>query len=457
MPSETQHKLQPPESYESISRQQDLDLLQSDQPGYGTRNIIEVSFNMVNATVGAGVIGLPLALLLAGFINGVILSVIVGFLTFAAVYAMILAGQRLGVYKFAALGEHVMGRFGFHTLNLMLFIQSAGSCISYFILVADTLPILLKLYLPDNYTFFSNRELVTAVIAVFVIFPLNLPRSIGALASWSTVSVLLLPVMILSVLIRAPAYSKLHEAPLTMWGTDPVSAIGIMSFALVCSQVAFNNYLSQRNQSSTAWGCTSGLSVFLSWCVSITFAIIGYLSFGKDVESNIFANFPENDNVINVGRLSLGLSMVLTVPMAFYPARDAVQKSLGFETSEKQPTAIQHYGVSVVLFVVFLFFGVSVRSLGKVYSVVGGFASAYLAYIMPALAYIGAFHPNWLPWNRGEAIADIIREGQPLLPKDGDTATLVLPKRKRWLDISSVILLGFGSLVMVFTAIKAFN
>ena len=123
---------QPPELYQSIARQ-NLDLLQSDRPGYGTRNIVEVSFNMVNATVGAGVIGLPMALLLAGFVNGIILSVIVGLLTFAAVYGMILAGRRLGVYKFAALGEHVMGRFGFHTLNLMLFIQSAGSCISYFI------------------------------------------------------------------------------------------------------------------------------------------------------------------------------------------------------------------------------------------------------------------------------------------------------------------------------------
>ena len=141
--------------------------------------------------------------------------------------------------------------------------------------------------------------------------------------------------------------------------------------------------------------------------------------------------------------------------MAFYPARDAVQKSLGFERAEKQPTTVQHYGVTIVLFVIFLVFGITVRSLGKVYSVVGGFASAYLAYIMPALAYIGAFHPNWLPWYRTKIIAQT--EGQPLLLKDDDTAILVLPKRKVWLDISSILLLGFGSVVMVFTAVKAFE
>lgn len=52
----------------------------------------------------------------------------------------------------------------------------------------------------------------------------------------------------------------------------------------------------------------------MSWSISITFAVIGYLCFGKDVQSNLFANFPVDDHVINVGRLALGLSIVLTVP-----------------------------------------------------------------------------------------------------------------------------------------------
>lgn len=38
--------------------QAERDLLQSDRPGYGTRSKIEVAFNLVNATVGAGIIGL---------------------------------------------------------------------------------------------------------------------------------------------------------------------------------------------------------------------------------------------------------------------------------------------------------------------------------------------------------------------------------------------------------------
>lgn len=111
----------------------DLDLLQSSRPGYGTRSVLEASLNIVNATVGSGIIGLPFALLLAGFSTGIAISVFVSLLTFAAIYSLILVGQKTQIFDFSTIAEVAMGRFGFHMLNLMLFIQSAGSVISYFI------------------------------------------------------------------------------------------------------------------------------------------------------------------------------------------------------------------------------------------------------------------------------------------------------------------------------------
>ncbi|KAI8643410.1 transmembrane amino acid transporter protein-domain-containing protein [Parasitella parasitica] len=434
-------------SIESIpNTQDDADLLQASRPGYGSRSVLEVSLNIVNATVGSGVIGLPFALLLAGFTTGIAISVFVSTLTFFAVYSLILSGQKSQVYDFASLAKLAMGQFGFHMLNLMLFIQSAGSVISYFILVADTIPVLLGLYFPQ-YPLLADRQLVTILVSVFVIFPLNLFRSIGALARWSAFSVLLLPVMIVTVLIRAPVYAKDHEAPVLSVGRDPVAAMGIMSFAFVCSQVAFSNFLSQKNQSSRSWKYTSVLSSFMSWVISISFAAIGYLSFGQDVTSNIFSNFPADDNVINVGRLALGLSMVLTVPMAFYPARDAIQKTIGFETEDRQPSAFQHYSVTVVLFTIFLIAGVNIHSLGKVYSVVGGIASSFLAYIIPGFAYIAVFHPNWIKRNEQESVS--------LVSTSADVK--VFAKSAWWLDIASIVLLVFGLFVMTYTAMHAFN
>ncbi|KAI9022200.1 transmembrane amino acid transporter protein-domain-containing protein [Phycomyces nitens] len=439
--------------HDSLTPEQ-IDLLQSTVPGYGTRSILEVSLNIVNATVGAGVIGLPFAIMLSGFSFGLSLAVFVAVLTYLSLYSLVPSGKRIGVYTFASLAEHSMGRFGYHMLNLMLFAQSAGSCVSYFILIADTIPILLGLYLPQ-FPILADRQIVTVVASIVLVYPLNLFRSIGALAAWSAFSVLLLPVMILTVLIRAPAYAPQHDSPLFTIGQDPFGAMGIITFAFVCTQVGFSNFLSQKNQSASAWKTTSFLATGMSFIICILFASIGYLSFGMDVNPNIFANFPADDNIINIGRLALGVSMILTVPMAFYPARDAVQKTLGFESATRQPTFLQHHIVTFVMFAIFLGLGINVHSLGKVYALVGGIASSFLAYIIPGTSYIIIFRPEWLkPFYKKESVDDHIDELSPLIESETIKESAA---PTWWLDISSVVLVLFGSVVMTVTAVGAFR
>lgn len=149
---------------------------------------------------------------------------------------------------------------------------------------------------------------------VFKIFPLNLSRSIGALARWSIVSVLCLPIILLTLLIRAPVYSPSHTAEITWVGPDIFGSVAIMAFGFACSQVAFNNFLALKQQTSRMWAYAVTISAIISYIMSMSFAIIGYLSFGKDVQPNLFLNFPADDAVINVGRFALGISMILTVP-----------------------------------------------------------------------------------------------------------------------------------------------
>jgi hypothetical protein len=69
------------------------------------------------------------------------------------------------------------------------------------------------------------------------IFPLHLSRSIGTLANWSIVSVLLLPFILLTIIIRCPAYASQHESPITIVGHDILGSLGIMAFAFGCAQV----------------------------------------------------------------------------------------------------------------------------------------------------------------------------------------------------------------------------
>ncbi|KAI9025346.1 transmembrane amino acid transporter protein-domain-containing protein [Phycomyces nitens] len=376
----------PNKLYRNLSKAE-RDLLQSDRPGYGSCSIFEVSFNLVNATVGAGIMGLPFAIAHAGFFAGILLSIFVAILSQVGLYMLIVAGQRVGVYKFAQLVEYVLGRFGYHFLNCIILIQTGGACLSYFILLGDTLTVLADRYVPQV-PLLADRVFVVSMVSLVLILPLNMSRSIGALARWSIVAVCCLPVILVTILVRAPAYAPDKKIPLEFLGDDMFSSLGIMAFAFTCSQVAFNNYLTLEHQTPRTWGITTSVSTFISWGISIVFAIIGYLCFGSSVQPNLFMNFAADDLVINIGRLALAGDMVLTLPMAFFPFREAVQKLLGLEKDGRQPTDFQHNTITVVFFGLLLAGGVTIQSLGKVYALVGGVAATTLAYILPAIAYL---------------------------------------------------------------------
>ncbi|KAG0741678.1 hypothetical protein G6F57_002110 [Rhizopus arrhizus] len=361
------------------------DLLQENKPGYGTRSKTEGAFSLVNSTVGSGIIGLPFAIYLAGFWTAIILSITVAAISQLGLYMLVLSGQRSGTYKLATLMEHVMGRPGYHFLNFLVLIQAAGACVSYYI--RDTIPVLLQLYFPDHPNL-TQRSLTAYVNYLKKVLPLNLSRSLGALSKWSILSVLCLPVIIIALIWRAPTYAKSHDAPLHWQSPDIFGALGILAFAFACPHVCFSVYLSLKQQAIESWKMTTTLASIITWIVSISFAAIGYLSFGVDVQPNLFLNFPPNDLVVNIARFALGFSMILTIPMAFHPTREVVQKLLGFETAERQPNKIEHYVVTLMLFIIITTLGITIRSLGKVYALIGGFAATCLAYILPSIAYL---------------------------------------------------------------------
>jgi hypothetical protein len=109
------------------------DLLQSDTPGYGHRSTVEVAFNLVNATLGAGIIGLAYAVLSCGVVLGGIVALVVAFMTYISLYMMILVGKQNHLYQVAQLAQFAVGKHGFHLYNFFVFLQLLGVSTTYFI------------------------------------------------------------------------------------------------------------------------------------------------------------------------------------------------------------------------------------------------------------------------------------------------------------------------------------
>ncbi|KAF9974050.1 hypothetical protein BGZ73_002669 [Actinomortierella ambigua] len=340
-----------------------------------------LSFNLLNCTVGSGVLALAFAMKESGFGLGIILSVTVAVFTWLALNMLIVTGKRIHVYHYAHLCEVTMGRFGFYLLNIMIFLLTAGACITYMVVIGDTIPVVLSLFgiTPERRT---------------VILPLLFFRSIGSLARVSIVSVMLLPPVLLVVAIRGLHYAPEHDHQLTFVGSNVFPAIGVMAFALMSTQTAFMNFMTLKRPTRARWATATGTAVFASWLISFVFALIGYLCFGNDVQPNIFNSFPSQDTWINVGRGLLGFSMFLTYPQAFYPARAAAHKVLGHEgdaSSARWPTDAEHVLTTVALFVASLLGGLYLTDLGIAYQLIGGLCATSLAYIIPGTCYFLVF------------------------------------------------------------------
>ncbi|KAF9905819.1 hypothetical protein EC991_001295 [Linnemannia zychae] len=357
-----------------------------DRPGSGNCSIMEVSFNILNCTVGSGILALSFAIKESGFGLGIVLSVAVAILTWMALYILIVSGKKINVYKYAILCEATMGRFGFYLLNSVIFFQSAGACITYMIVVGDTIPVIL-----DIMGFWASRRWIILISSLLFILPLLFYRSIGSLAKVSMISVMTLPPILFAVAVRGMYYAPEHKRSYDFVGDNVFPAIGVMAFAMLSTQTAFLNFTTMAQPTRKAWGQATGIAVSLSWLISFVFAIIGFMSFGEDVQPNIFNSFPLTDGLINFGRGLLGFSMFLTFPQAFYPARAALHKVLGHEDNHITPTDSEHFYTTLALFFPILVCGVFIADLGLLYQLIGGFCSTFLAYIIPGACYFLIF------------------------------------------------------------------
>ncbi|KAI8141726.1 transmembrane amino acid transporter protein-domain-containing protein [Fennellomyces sp. T-0311] len=388
-----------------------LDALQADRPGYGTASTMGSCFQLVNAMMGSGIIGLPLALRLCGLWMGLLCSIAMAGLTAVAMQLLILSGIRCGQYTLADLTRvSMLGSLGSHVVNCLMVFHTAGTVVSYYILLGDMLPELFQDY---GLHWLADRRGSVIIFGLLCNLPLCLPRSIAPLAKWSTFNVMLLPIVLLGVFIRMPVYATTPPSLDWVWPTsnDLFTGLAILGLSFGCSQNVFGIYLSQRDQRPSQFLLADTSSVLIGYVINMTFAVMGYLCFGDHVKANVLLNFPSDDTVINIVRLALCIFMIFTIPMSIYPCREALQKLLGYNTHGRIPSNKEHYGTTGVVFVVVLYLGATLTALGKVFAVIGGFTTTALGLLLPGAAYMALFLPELI--MRDSQATDVAACAQP--------------------------------------------
>jgi sodium-coupled neutral amino acid transporter 11 len=394
-------------------------------------SLFGAGFNFVNSIVGAGIIGMPIAIKESGFFMGLILLVTIGWLISKSTVLLIDCGIKTKRIDLEQLCEHVLGPNGFYAATLFMFLYAFGAMIAYIVIIGDTVPVALDYFIGEDS---PSKVVIMLISSVAVILPLCMMRDMSSLASTSLASVTADFIMIIFICIRGPIAARnqdtqFENSDINFVAYSIFEGIGTFSFAFVCQHNSFIVYRSMKDPSLENWTkiCNGSLMVAGSMCLAL--GLGGYLSFGSHSEGDILNNFSEDDEVMLAARLLLALTMVFTFPMECFVARHAVfsayhkykynkqQKLLHLHEEDSgddtidpagvvhiphpdpnhEPVqALPHVLVTLVLWGIAVFIAIAFGDLRIVLALTGALAASMLGYILPAVVYIKTYETEWL-------------------------------------------------------------
>ena len=266
----------------------------------------------------------------------IILLVVVAVLTNYSVGILVGAGVRCGQTTFEGTADALLGRRGFYAITWFMWFAAIGAMSIYFIMIGDVLP-------PVVYALHGvlpKRQTVILVCAALTL-PICLLRNMSALGRTSLLSTAAAATIAVTVATRGPIaandrgpaawYACVRKPDEDLAFVRPARAfagLGVISGAYFCQHSAFIVHDSLRNATPARWQIVSRGALGVALAVSLVIAIGGYTSFYGAAQGNILNNFSFDDGAVNVSRFLLALTMVLTLPMECFVARQSAHAAL---------------------------------------------------------------------------------------------------------------------------------
>jgi len=135
-------------------------------------SVFGTSGNLVNAIVGAGIVGIPYAMKECGLVAGIMMVILCAYLTVVSLRLLIETAKHVGVPSYEVLAEASFGTFGFYFISVNMFIMAYGAMISYLIIIKDTIPLLFGIAMEN----IPVRRAILVLSSLLIIFPLSCQR-----------------------------------------------------------------------------------------------------------------------------------------------------------------------------------------------------------------------------------------------------------------------------------------
>ncbi|XP_077368012.1 sodium-coupled neutral amino acid transporter 5b [Festucalex cinctus] len=376
-------------------------------------------FNLSNAIMGSGILGLSYAMSNTGIVLFLFLLICIACLSSYSIHLLLRSAGVVGIRAYEHLGMRAFGHPGKIIAAVVITLHNIGAMSSYLFIVKSELPLVIQAFLGQTSgsdDWFMNGNYLIMIVTACIILPLALMKHLGYLGYTSGFSLSCM-VFFLSAVI----YKRFHiVCPLEVFANHSVSAevsgdacattfftvnqetayaIPILAFAFVCHPEVLPIYTELRNPTKRRMqnvGNVSILGMFIMYFLTATF---GYLTFYENTEAELLHTYSKVDpldKLILCVRLAVLVAVTLTVPVVLFPIRRALQQLLFPGKAFHWP---RHIVIALCLLCVVNLLVILVPNIRDIFGITGATTAPSLIFILPGLFYIRIIPTEQEPIN----------------------------------------------------------
>uniref|UniRef100_A0A4W3K4Z5 Solute carrier family 38 member 4 n=1 Tax=Callorhinchus milii TaxID=7868 RepID=A0A4W3K4Z5_CALMI len=386
----------------------------------GTTSFGISAFNLSNAIMGSGILGLSYAMANTGIILFVFLLFGVAILSLYSVHLLLEASKEGGSMVYEKLGERAFGLTGKIAAFSSITLQNIGAISSYLFIIKYELPEVIRAFLGIEEEWYLNGKYLVVIVSLSIILPLTFLKNLGYLGYTSGFSLTCM-IFFLSVVIykksQIPCPLPLLVYPIVrnksgddglnlmmpyyghtdddmckpkyfVFNSQTAYTIPILAFAFVCHPEVLPIYSELKGRSQKKMQHVSNVSITAMLIMYLMAALFGYLTFYDQVETELLHTYTQVykfDTLLLLVRLAVLVAVTLTVPIVLFPIRTSIQE-LFFPG--RSFNWLRHIGIAGFLLILNDLLVIFVPSIRDIFGFIGASAATMLIFILPSACYI---------------------------------------------------------------------
>uniref|UniRef100_A0A8C8DND6 Solute carrier family 38 member 3b n=1 Tax=Oryzias sinensis TaxID=183150 RepID=A0A8C8DND6_9TELE len=391
-------------------------------------------FNLGNAIMGSGILGLAYAMANTVTIRTTMIYLFYFFPTACfkeevhkSIHRLLFSNLLTGIRAYEQLGYRAFGTPGKMAAGIAITLQNIGAMSSYLYIVKSELPLVIQAFLkedPNSDLWYLNGNYLVIIVSACVILPLSLMKQLGYLGYTSGFSLSCMVFFLTAVIFKKfqtpcpfEEYSvnstAAHHSPnvsnhiqeyiaggvteeddshcgprMITLNSQTAYTIPILAFAFVCHPEVLPIYTELRNPSKKKMQKVSNISILVMYTMYFLAALFGYLTFYDKVEPELlhtYSRIDPYDTLILCVRVAVLTAVTLTVPIVLFPVRRAILQML-FPT--KPFSWLRHVLIALVLLFFINMLVIFAPNILGIFGVIGATSAPCLIFIFPAVFYI---------------------------------------------------------------------